>query len=117
MVEINAAGAELNFEGTKHYLIACCGMTSFAICELTAEPNAAAFVSALMKIWLRFGFSHTLVVDKDSKFLGVFSQTAALLKINIHVLSGENHDPMTVERVNRYLNSVLTIFLQRARHE
>ena len=39
-----------------------------------------------------------------------FSATAALLKINIHVLSGDNHNPMIVERVNRYLNKCLTIF-------
>ena len=109
-VDIYAAGAEFNFEGTKHYLIAACGMTAFAIAEDTAEQNSKAFASALMKIWLRFGFSHTIVVDKDSKFLGVFVQTAALLKINIHVLSGENHDPMLVERICRYLNSCLTVF-------
>ena len=109
-VDIYAAGSEFNFEGTKHYLIAACGMTSFGICEATAEQSAASFAAALMKIWLRFGFSHTIVVDKDSKFLGVFAQTAALLKINIHVLSGENHDPMIVERICRYLNKCLTIF-------
>ena len=49
-------------------------------------------------------------MDKDSKFLGVFAQTAALLKINIHVLSGENHDPQLVERICRYLNLCLTVF-------
>ena len=63
-----------------------------------------------MNIWLRFGFSHTIVVDKDSKFLGVFSQTAALLNINICVLSGENNDPIIVERICRFLNSCLTVF-------
>ena len=50
------------------------------------------------------------MVDKDSKFLGEFVKTANLLKINIHVLSGENHDPMVVERICRYLNSCLTVF-------
>ena len=39
-----------------------------------------------------------------------FAKTADLLKINIHVLSGENHDPMAVERINRYLNKCLTVF-------
>ena len=98
-VDIYAAGTEFNFEGTRHYLIAACGMTSFAVCEDTAEQNSTIFSAALMKIWLRFGFSHTIVVDKDSKFLGEFVKTAALLKINIHSLSGGNHDPMIVERV------------------
>jgi hypothetical protein len=85
-------------------------MTSFSICEPTLEQTAEAFAAALMKIWLRFGFSHTIVVDKASAFLGVFAATASLLNINIHVLSGENHDPMIVERVNRFLNDCLTIF-------
>ena len=51
-----------------------------------------------------------IAVDKASTFLGVFAATAALLNINIHVLSGKNHDPMIVERINRFLNSCLTIF-------
>ena len=72
-------------------------MTDFVICKPTAEQTAAAFASALIKIWPRFGFSHKIVVDKSSAFLGVFAATAALLNINIHVLSGENHDPMIVE--------------------
>ena len=63
-----------------------------------------------MKIWLRFGISHTIVVDKDSKFRATFEQTTELLKVNIHVLSGGNHDPMLVERINRYLNKALKIF-------
>ena len=50
------------------------------------------------------------MVDKDSKFIGVFAQTAALIKINIHVLSSENHDPMIVECICRFLNSCLTVF-------
>ena len=51
-----------------------------------------------------------IVADKESKILSVCSGTAALLKINIHVLSGDNHNPMNVEQVNRYLNKCLTIF-------
>ena len=69
-VDIYAAGAEFNFVGTKYYLIAACGMTSFAIAEDTAEQNSTVFASALMRIWLRFEISHTIVVDKDSKYFG-----------------------------------------------
>ena len=103
-VDIYAAGAEFNFQGTKHYLLCVDGMTSFASCEDTPEQNLRVFAAALMKVWLRFGFSHTIVVDKDSKFKGEFAKTATLLRINIHVLPGENHDPMVVERICRYLN-------------
>ena len=109
-VDIYTVGVEQNFEGTQYYLIASCGMTGFSVCEDTPKQSAESFAAALMKIWLRFGFSHTIVVDKDSKFRATFEQTAALLKINIHVLSGGNHDPMLVERVIRYLNKALKIF-------
>ena len=63
-----------------------------------------------MKIWLCFGFSHTIVVEKDIKFIGVFTQTSALLNINNNVLSGENHDPIIVERICQFLNSGLSVF-------
>ena len=112
-VDIYAAGAEFNFEGTQHYLIAACGMTSFDICEAIAKQSLTIFAAALMKIWLRFGFSHTIVVDKDSKFLGEFVKTAKLLNINIHVLFGNNHDPMLVEQICRFLNTCLTIFCNK----
>ena len=52
-------------------------------------------------------------MDKDSNFLGVFAKTAALLKINTHVLSGENHDPMIVERICRFLVKCLTVFCNK----
>ena len=36
-VDIYTAGAEMNFDDNKHYLIAACGMTSFAVSEATPE--------------------------------------------------------------------------------
>ena len=65
-VDIFTAGGDFNFEGTKHYVIAACGMTSFAICEDTSQQKAKSFARALLKMWLRFGLSHAIVVDKDS---------------------------------------------------
>jgi hypothetical protein len=41
--------------------------------------------------------------------MGVFKESLDLLNINYHVLSGDNHNPMLVERVNRYLNEGLHI--------
>ena len=67
------------------------------------------FASAIMKILLCYGFCHTVVLDKDSKFFGVCREAIDLLKINCHILSSANHNPMIVERVNRYLNKGLTI--------
>ncbi len=48
-------------------------------------------------------------MDKDSKFFGAFKEACDLLQINRHVLSGGNHNPMLVERVNRYLNKGLKV--------
>ena len=112
-VKIYVVRIEFNADDTKYYLIAACRMTLFTICEPPSEQNTAAFALALMKVWLRFGFFHTIIVDKDSKFLGIFANTAAFLKINIHVLLGERHDPMIVKRINRYLNSCLAIFCNK----
>ena len=109
-VDIYAVGTKFNYKGNKHDLVACCCMTTFAIAEPTHEQNAEAFALAIMNIWTCFGFSHTIVVDKDSKFRSVFEETAKLLGVNMHVLSGENHDPMLTEHVNRFPNASLTIF-------
>jgi hypothetical protein len=62
-----------------------------------------------MRILLRFGLCHTLVLDKASSFLNVFNQVVELLQINSHTISAENHDAMIVERLNRYLNKGLKV--------
>ena len=80
-VDIYVAGADFNFIGTKHYLIAACGMASFAMAEDTAEQSSTVFAAALMRIWLRFGFFYTIMVDKDSKFLGKFFKDNPSLRI------------------------------------
>jgi hypothetical protein len=53
------------------------------------------------------------VLDKDSKFFGVFKEAVDLLQINRHVLSGGNHNGMLAERVNRYLNKGLKIMTNK----
>ena len=57
-VDIYVAGTEFNFEGNRHYLIAACGMTTFAVAEPTATQDAETFASALMKIRMRHGCCH-----------------------------------------------------------
>ena len=84
-------------------------MCTFGALEPISGANATAFASAIMKIQLRFGFCHTIVVGKDSKFFGVFKQSLDLLKINTHVISGDNHNAMIVERLCRYFNKGLRI--------
>ncbi len=102
------AGRESGFEGSSHYLIACCGMCTFAVMESVANANSTTYASAIMKIiLLGFGFCHTCIFDKDSKFFGVCREAIDLLQINCHVLSSGNHNPMLVERLNCYLNEGL----------
>jgi hypothetical protein len=104
-----AASNHAGFEGSECYLIGCRGMSSFACMEPVTNLSAATFAPAIMNMLLRYGFCHTAVLDKDSKFFGTCSETLDLLKINRHVLSGANHNPMLVERVNHYLTKGLKI--------
>jgi hypothetical protein len=95
------------------YLIACCGMCTFAAMEPIINPSANTFAVGIMKIIMRYGFCHTFVLNKDSKFFGVCCESLNLLKINCYVLSGGNHDPMLVERINCYLNKGLKIMVNK----
>ncbi len=104
-----AAGKHAGFKGSDAYLISCCGMCSFACMEPVSNPSSTTFASAIMRILLCYGFCHTAVLNKDSKFFGVCREALDLLKINCHVLLGANHNPMLVECVNWYLNKGLCI--------
>jgi len=104
-----SAGKHASFEGFECYLIGCCGMSSFACMEPITRASATTFASAIMRILLRYGFCHTIVLDKDSKFFGVCREAIDLLKNNCHILSNANHNPMIVERINRYLTKGLKI--------
>jgi hypothetical protein len=108
-VDACSAGKYSGFEGSNVYLLASDGMTGFMVMEPIQTPSSTTFASGMMKIQLRFGFCHTIVLNKDSKFFGAFKEAVNLLQINRHVLSGGNHNPMLVERVNRYLNKGLKI--------
>ncbi len=88
-------------------------MSTFAAMELVINPSANTFLSTIMKIIIRYGFCHTDILDKDSKFFGVCRLSLNLLKINCHVLSSGNHDPMLVEQINGYLNKGLKIMVNK----
>jgi hypothetical protein len=108
-VDTYIAGAHLGFEGSETYLVACCGMCTFGALKSMTGASATMFASAIMKIQLRYGFCHTIVLDKDSKKFGVCREALNLLKINCHILSGNNHNPMLVEQLCCYFNKGLTI--------
>jgi len=84
-------------------------MQHVQLCLYGTNPSATTFASAIMQILLCYGFCHTAVLDKDSKFFGVCREALDLLQIHCHVLSGLNHNPMLVERINRYLNKGLRV--------
>jgi hypothetical protein len=111
VLHVNAymAGSHTGFEGSDMYLVACCGICTFAALEPVSGANATTFASAIMKIQLCYEFCHTIILDKDKKFCGVCRKALDLLKINCHVLSGGNHNPMLVERLCCYFNKGLTI--------
>jgi hypothetical protein len=70
-VDAYSAGKHSSFDGFDTYLVACCGMTSFASMEPIQHANSKNFTSAIMRIQLRYGFCHTIVLDKDSKFYSI----------------------------------------------
>jgi hypothetical protein len=107
------AGKHAGFEGSDAYLIGACRMCSFACMEPVTKPSATTFASAIMRILLRYGFCHTAVLDKDSKFFGVCREALDLLQINCHILSGSNHNPMLVKRINWYLNKGLRVMCNK----
>jgi hypothetical protein len=88
-------------------------MCSFALLEPVTSASASTFASAIMKMQLRFGFCHTVVLDRDSKFFSICRKSLDLLRMNCHVLSCNNHNPMLVERLNRYFNKGLRIMTNK----
>ncbi len=89
-------------------------MCSFKILEPVTSANASTFASTIMKMQLRFGFCHTVVLDKNSKFFSAYRESLDLLKINCHVLLGNNHnDPMLLERLCWYFNKGLRIMTNK----
>lgn len=60
-------------------------MTTFGAMESTLTAKSTTFAAAIMKSMLKYGLLHTIVLDKDSKFVSVFRKTV------------NNHDTMRVK--------------------
>ena len=93
-------GASINYAGNKGFLVAACGMCTFAVTEPVPDSHLTTYSQALSMIMLGFRLEHTIVLDKDSKFYAVFAQSFLILDLNVHTVSSENHDAIIVERVN-----------------
>jgi hypothetical protein len=81
--------------------------------EPVANANSTTYATAIMKTILQFGFCHTCVLDKDSKFFGICHKALDLLQINCHILSGGNHNPKLVKHLNWYLNEGLCVIANK----
>jgi hypothetical protein len=62
-IDAYSAGMHSSFDSLEVYLIACCGMTGFASMEPIQHTNSKNFASDIMKIQLRYGFCHTVILD------------------------------------------------------
>jgi hypothetical protein len=60
LIDAYSAGNHSGFDGSKIYLIACCGMTRFASMEPIQHANSKNFASGIMKVELRYGFCCTV---------------------------------------------------------
>jgi hypothetical protein len=52
-VDAYMAGLHTGFEGSKIYIVVCCGMYTFGALEPIDCANATTFASAIMKIQLQ----------------------------------------------------------------
>jgi hypothetical protein len=71
-----SAGQQSSFEGNKTCMIACLAWQDlqFAEMEPVKHTTSTTFASALMKVQLRFGLCHIIILNKDTKFFGTFKE-------------------------------------------
>ena len=77
-------GVNIYFAGDKDFLVAACGMSTFAVAEPGPNHSAMVYAHALLMIMLRFGLVHTIVLNADKKFYNTFQQMCKLLHLNVH---------------------------------
>jgi hypothetical protein len=94
---VYTAGMHSGLKGSTSYLIGCCEMCSFGILEHVTGATESTIAFTIMTMQLRFDFCHTVDLDKDSKFFSICRESLDLLKINWHILLGDNHNPMLVK--------------------
>ena len=108
--DVYSAGSTTSIQGYIALMIVMCHMTGFVMIEPIKESTSEEFARAFYVCMLRYGLSHMVVTDADSKFKYIFRQMVTILKIQHHDVSKGNHDAIIVERFNRFLNSSLKVF-------
>ena len=108
--DVYSPGSTSTFSGYITLMIVMCYMTGFVMIEPIREYSSEEFERAYYVCMLWYGISHRLITDADSKFQEIFKQMINMLKINHHETARGHHDPILVERFNRFLNSCLKVF-------
>ena len=104
-------GVVTDDKGNKGYLLnAMCDITQFAITMPTYQINAATMATLFMEnVVLTFGMCAVVVIDDGSPFKGVFKEFCDILGMKYWCLARGNHKGLSVERLHRFLNKVMTI--------
>ena len=104
-------GVVTDDKGNKGYLLnAMCDITQFAITIPTYQINAATMATLFMEnVVLTLGMCAVVVIDDGSPFKGVFKEFCDILGIKYWCLARGNHKGLSVERLHRFLNKVMTI--------
>jgi hypothetical protein len=100
-------GKTESFDGFTGLMIVVDHMTGFAAIEPIKEMNSSSFARSVYVILLRYGLSHTVITNPDSKLKGQFKEAFATLKIHHHLNTRGHHDAILVERFNHFLNTGL----------
>jgi hypothetical protein len=103
-------GKTVGFNGNVGLMIVLCNMTGFSALEPIKEMNSSSFTRSVYVILLRYGLSHCVVTDPDSKFKGEFKKAFSTLVIHHHMGARGNHNGIIVECFNHFLNSGLRVF-------
>ena len=98
---------------TLQLMNAMCDLTQFVVSMLVTEATAEMLGKIFMEqVVFTFGLVAVVVVDADSKFLGLFEDMCNRLGFIFWPLSRGNHKALGVEKYHRFLNKTQTIVSQ-----
>ena len=63
----------------------------------------------MQHVLLKFGMCHLVVIDDNTPFKGAFVAICQVLNMNYDVLTNRNHNGLSVEHFNHFLNKSVTI--------
>ena len=87
-----------------------CNLTQFLISIIVSDAHSEPLGKLFMEqVVFSFGMVAVIVVNADSKFLGLFTEMCNTLGLKLWALSRSNHKGLSVERYHRFLNKTQTI--------